>query len=45
MLQLIFDITFLLALAVYSMTLNDKSNNVKPDSSDLVITMDEKFLA
>ena len=27
------------------MTHNDKSNNVKPDSSDSVIDVDEKFLA
>jgi len=27
------------------MTHNDKSNNVKPDSSDSVIAVNEKFLA
>jgi hypothetical protein len=27
------------------MTRNDKSNNVKPDSSDAVIGVDDKFLA
>jgi len=27
------------------MTHNDKSNNVKPDSSDSVIAVDDKFLA
>jgi hypothetical protein len=45
LLQLVFNITFLVTLAVLSMTLNDKSNNVKPDSSDLVTAVDEKFLA
>jgi hypothetical protein len=36
---------FFVALAVLSMTRNDKSNNVKLDSSDAVIGVEEKFLA
>jgi len=36
---------FFVTLAVLSMTHNDKSNNVKLDSSDSVICVDNKFLA
>jgi hypothetical protein len=35
----------LVALAVLSMTHNDKSNNAKPFSSDLVMAVGEKYLA
>jgi hypothetical protein len=44
-LQFEFNITFFVALAVLSMTHNDKSNNVTLHSSDSVIDVDDKFLA
>jgi hypothetical protein len=36
---------FVVGLGVLSKTHNDKSSNVKPDSSDSVRAVDHKFLA